>query len=154
MCIRDSFKNEGVVDKFIGDAIMALFGAPLDVRDHAYKACLTALDMLEELKALRAKLKKEKRPDIDIGIGINTGIMTVGNMGSDLRFDYTVIGDNVNLASRLEGLNKEYGTHILISESTYKEVKGRLKCKELGAAKVKGKTEAVKIYELLGKVKE
>ena len=96
-------KNNGTLDKYIGDAIMAIYNAPLDVTDHPEKACRTALEMMEELKVVDDRFKAKGMPSIDIGIGINTGHAVVGNMGADMRFDYTAIGDTVNLASRLEG---------------------------------------------------
>jgi adenylate cyclase len=141
----------GLLDKYIGDAIMAIYGAPLPQNDHTLKACLTALDMMKELKKLQEKWKKDGLPHLDIGIGINTGPMVVGNMGSRKRFTYTVMGDSVNLASRLEGLNKKYGTNIIISEFTYIEIRDCLDCREIGTVKVRGKKEPVKIHELLGK---
>ena len=144
------FKYDGLLDKYMGDAIMAVFGAPLDQPDHAARACRTALGMMEELKKLQKKWADEGRPVFDIGIGINSGDMVVGNMGSDMRFDYTVMGDMVNLGSRLEGINKEYGTNIVISEYTYAVVKDALFCRELDSVRVKGKKLPVKIYELLG----
>jgi adenylate cyclase len=144
------FHHDGLLDKYMGDAIMAVFGAPLDQPDHALRACRTALDMMGELKKLQIKWSEEGRPVLDIGIGINTGDMVVGNMGSEMRFDYTVMGDSVNLGSRLEGINKEYGTNIIISEYTYDAVKDNLFCRELDAVKVKGKKLPVRIYELLG----
>jgi adenylate cyclase len=113
------FKHDGLLDKYIGDAIMAVYGAPIRRDDHAVLACRTALDMLDELRHLQATWKEQGLPILDIGIGINTGAMVVGNMGSENRFDYTVIGDSVNLGSRIETLNKTYGTHILMSEFTY-----------------------------------
>jgi len=143
------FKYDGLLDKYIGDAIMAVFGAPIDQPDHALRACRTALDMMEELRRLQVKWEQEGWPRIDIGIGINSGDMVVGNMGSDMRFDYTVMGDNVNLSSRLEGINKEYGTHIVISEYTYERVKDFMYCRELDSVRVKGKKLPVKIYELI-----
>jgi adenylate cyclase len=148
------FKYDGLLDKYIGDAIMAVFGAPLDQPDHALRACRTALEMMSELHRLREKWEAEGRPDVNIGVGINTGDMVVGNMGSQMRFDYTVMGDSVNLASRLEGTNKEYGTNIIISEFTYEVVKGELMCRELDAVKVKGKKLPVRIFELLGDRKD
>ncbi|MCJ7595151.1 MAG: adenylate/guanylate cyclase domain-containing protein, partial [Desulfobacterales bacterium] len=117
------FKYEGTLDKYMGDAVMAIYGAPLDQPDHPFRACNTALDMLEALKRLNEKWVLEGKPSLDIGIGVNTGMMMVGNMGSDQRFDYTVMGDAVNLGSRLEGANKTYQTNILISEFTYERVK-------------------------------
>jgi adenylate cyclase len=143
------FKYDGLLDKYMGDAIMAVFGAPLDQPDHPVRACRTALDMIEELKKLQQKWSEEGRPVLHIGVGINSGDMVVGNMGSQMRFDYTVMGDSVNLGSRLEGINREYGTSIVISEYTYEAVKDVLFCRELDSVRVKGKKLPVKIYELL-----
>jgi adenylate cyclase len=148
------FKHDGLLDKYIGDAIMAVFGAPLDQPDHALRACRTALEMMSELKRLREKWAAEGRPDVNIGVGVNTGDMVVGNMGSEMRFDYTVMGDSVNLASRLEGTNKEYRTNIIISEFTYESIQNDLFCRELDAVRVKGKKLPVRIYELLGEKKD
>ncbi len=148
------FKYDGLLDKYMGDAIMAVFGAPLDQPDHPKRACMTAIRMMEELKKLQKKWSDEERPVLDIGIGVNSGDMVVGNMGSEMRFDYTVMGDSVNLGSRLEGINKEYGTNIVISEFTYESVKDTLFCRELDSVRVKGKTLPVKIYELLGERKD
>jgi adenylate cyclase len=145
------FRYGGTLDKYIGDALMAIYGAPLPQEDHPLKACQTALDMMDELKALQKKWEDQGMPRIDIGIGINTGEMVVGNMGSAKRFDYTVIGDSVNLASRLEGLNKAYGTHILISEFTEERVRGEFLCREVDWVRVKGKAKPVRIYEILGR---
>lgn len=144
------FQYEGLLDKYMGDAIMAVFGAPLDQPDHARRACLTALAMMKELHKLQEKWRAEGRPAFDIGVGVNSGDMVVGNMGSEMRFDYTVMGDMVNLGSRLEGINKEYGTNIIISEFTYEKVKDAMCCRELDGVRVKGKIKPVKIYELLG----
>lgn len=143
------FKYDGTLDKYIGDAVMAIFGAPVERENHPANACHTALEMMEELKKLNEKWIKEGKKPLDIGIGINTGMMMVGNMGSDQRFDYTVMGDAVNLSSRLEGANKNYKTNILISESTYERVKDDFFCMELDSVRVKGKTKPVKIYQLL-----
>ena len=148
------FKYDGLLDKYMGDAIMAVFGAPLDQPDHALRACRTAIDMMEKLKLLQKKWEDEGKPVLDIGIGINSGDMVVGNMGSEMRFDYTVMGDSVNLGSRLEGTNKEYQTNIIISEYTYAAVKDDLFCRELDSVRVKGKKLPVKIYELLGEKKD
>ncbi|NQU02735.1 MAG: adenylate/guanylate cyclase domain-containing protein [Syntrophaceae bacterium] len=148
------FKNEGLLDKYMGDAIMAVFGAPLDQPDHPKRACMTAMGMMNELRKLQKKWTDEGRPVLDIGIGVNSGDMVVGNMGSEMRFDYTVMGDSVNLGSRLEGMNKEYGTNIVISEFTYESVKDTLFCRELDSVRVKGKSLSVKIYELLGERKD
>jgi len=148
---RVIFQHGGVVDKFIGDAVMALFGAPLPTSDHALKGCLAALAMQEALRPLREQWLKEGKPRIEMGVGVNTGTMTLGNMGSDQRFDYTVIGDSVNLASRLEGLNKQYGTGIIISEATLQAAGDGLVARELDRVRVKGKKDPVRIFELLGR---
>ena len=112
------FAHRGTIDKFVGDMVMALFGAPLDDPDHADHAVQTALKMVDELQELNRRWAVEGRAALDIGIGINTGEMIAGNIGSDTIMSYTVIGDNVNLGARLESLNKDYGTRILISEAT------------------------------------
>jgi len=143
------FKYDGLLDKYMGDAIMAIWGAPLDQPDHEKRACYTALDMVEELRNLQKKWTAEGLPSLNIGIGINAGPMVVGNMGSDRRFDYTVLGDSVNLGSRLEELNKIYGTNIIISEITYGRLGGEFLGRELDLVRVKGKDQPVKIYELL-----
>lgn len=144
-------KHRGMLDKYIGDAIMAVYNAPVELPEHAEQALLTALQMIKELKALNEKFKKTGFPQIDIGVGINTGEAVIGNMGTDMRFDYTAIGDTVNLASRLEGLNKFYGTRIIISESTFNALKQNKKfiTRELDLIRVKGKKEPVKIYEVM-----
>ncbi|MCS7229525.1 MAG: CHASE2 domain-containing protein [Candidatus Kryptonium sp.] len=144
------FKNKGTIDKYIGDAIMAFWGAPVPDENHAYNACITALEMQEKLKELREKWRKLKRPEIKMRIGINTGRVIIGNMGSKVKFNYTVVGDDVNLASRLEGANKEYGTSIMIGEATYNKVKDKFIVRELDLLVVKGKTEPVRVYELIG----
>jgi adenylate cyclase len=142
--------HQGTLDKYIGDAVMAFWGAPTPQPDHSLRACRAALAMLERLGTLREKWKERELPDIDIGIGINTGPMSVGFVGSQDRFyNYTVLGDAVNLASRLEGANKEYGTRIILGPSTYEEVKGAVVVRELDLVRVKGKREPVHIYELL-----
>lgn len=145
------FKYEGTLDKYMGDALMAIYGAPLEQLDHPVRACESALDMIEQLKELNDSWVLEGKSPLHIGIGINTGVMMVGNMGSVQRFDYTVIGDAVNLASRLEGANKTYRTSILISEYTFRRVKDHFECMELDSARVKGKAEPVKIYHLMGR---
>jgi adenylate cyclase len=143
------FANQGTLDKYIGDAIMAFWGSPYPQEDHATRACNCALQMGRKLKQLNAKWVAEKRPPISIGIGLNTGLLNVGNMGSAKRLSWTVMGDNVNLASRLEGINKEYHTQIVISEATYRAVADRFVCRELDKIRVKGKNQPVTIYELL-----
>jgi adenylate cyclase len=144
------FKNLGTLDKYIGDAIMAFWGSPYPQADHAYCACKCALEMSRALAKLNVKWKQEDRPPIAIGIGLNTGPVNVGNMGSDKRLAWTVMGDNVNLASRLEGITKEYQIQIVISEGTYRDVADKFVCRELDKIKVKGKNQPVNIYELLG----
>lgn len=147
------FKNRGTLDKYMGDAIMAFFGAPIYYSDHAKYACRTALEHIEKLKELRNEYIKKGLPPIDIGIGLNTGEMSVGNMGSETVRSYTVMGDAVNLGSRLEGINKQYGTRIIISEFTYEEVKRDFFCREIDWVQVKGKVLPVKIYELISEKK-
>jgi adenylate cyclase len=148
------FKHEGVLDKYIGDAVMAFWNAPLDQKDHAKRAVDTALEMLEELK----KMNNEKvfgDLEIKIGVGINSGEMVVGNMGSTDRFDYTVIGDSVNLGSRMEGLTKQYGIAFLISESTKAELpEGEYLIRPIDLVAVKGKNKPVKMYEVLKKMND
>jgi len=148
---RIVFEREGTLDKYIGDAVMAFWGAPFEEPGHAEKACRTALEMMERLSTLQQRWKASNGPDIDIGIGLNTGTASVGNMGSELRYGYTALGDAVNLASRLEGLNKEYGTHILATEFTVSEAKDAgFVFRELDLIRVKGKMQPVKIYEVIG----
>jgi adenylate cyclase len=137
----------GTLDKYIGDAIMAFWGAPLPMADHAKRSCECALKQMEKLRELNALWPPERK--LDIGIGLNSGIMTVGNMGSSLRMNYTLMGDNVNLGSRLEGTNKEYGTNIIVSEFTYGLVKDDFIFRELDVVRVKGKNKPVMIYELV-----
>jgi adenylate cyclase len=147
---RVIMKYEGTLDKFIGDAIMAFYGAPLEQRDHAVRGCRTAVEMLRALREVQPGWEARHFPSIDIGIGLNSGEMTVGNMGSDERFDYTIMGDNVNLASRLEGINKQYGTNIVISQYTRGLIGDQdFFVRELDSVRVKGKKEPVTIYELV-----
>ncbi|MBI5235536.1 MAG: CHASE2 domain-containing protein [Deltaproteobacteria bacterium] len=142
-------EEHGLLDKYIGDAIMVIFNAPIAIDDHPGRACSSALRMLSTLKELNAGWALKGYPRVDIGIGINTGEAVVGNMGSVLRFDYTGIGDNINLASRLEGLNKLYGSHIIVSRFTYEFVKDAFVFRELDLVKVKGKDRPVGLYELM-----
>jgi adenylate cyclase len=145
------FEHEGTLDKFVGDAIMALWGAPVGQPDHAERAVRCALAMIEKLKQLQAKWTAEGRYAIDIGIGINTGEMVVGNMGAEgKKMDYTVIGDNVNLGARLEGLTRKYNNHIIISEYTHAKVKDLVQALELDSVTVKGKEKPVVVYDLVG----
>lgn len=144
------FANAGVLDKYIGDAVMAFWGAPLPQKNHALLACTTALDMQTAIQKIKEDWKTIGIDNFDVRIGINTGEMVVGNMGSDQRFDYTLLGDNVNLGSRLEGINKEYGTHIIMSGATYSQVKHEVIARRIDSVAVKGKTHGVEIYELRG----
>jgi adenylate cyclase len=146
---RIVLEERGTLDKYIGDAVMAIFNAPLDVPGHAEHACHAAFKMLEKLAELNRQFASAGLPNIDIGIGINTGEAIVGNMGADIRFDYTAIGDNVNLASRLEGLNKYYGTRILVSAATKSRAGEGFFFREVDLVRVKGKKEPVAVYELL-----
>lgn len=137
----------GTLDKYVGDEIMCFWGAPLEMPDHAFHACRCALLQKKKLAELNEQWPPEKR--LAIGIGLNTGIMTVGNMGSEGRMSYTLMGDNVNLGARLEGTNKVYGTMIIVSEYTYAMVKDQFVFRELDTIRVKGKNRPVVIYELL-----
>ena len=145
------FKYQGTLDKYMGDAIMAIFGAPLEQNDHAENACHTAIDMVGALKGLHKGWEIDGIPEISIGVGINTGPMSVGNMGSTMLFDYTVVGDHVNLGSRLEKLNREYGTNIIISEFTHRHIQDKFTCRELDIVRGRGRREPVTIFELLGR---
>lgn len=147
------FNNKGTLDKYMGDGLMAFFGAPIPYKDHAYSACQAALDSLERLQILKEDFKKKNWPDIDIGIGLNTGMMSVGNMGSQIVQSYTVIGDAVNLGSRLEGSTKQYGARILVSEATYNATKDSFLFREVDRVRVVGKKEPVGAFELLNSVK-
>jgi len=148
---RIVLENKGTMDKYIGDAVMAFYNAPVDVENHPYWICKTALEMIEELKNVNAVLAERGLPPIDIGAGINSAEVIVGNMGSQGRFEYSVIGDGVNLASRLEGLNKNYKTNIIISEFTKERLDDTFLTRRLDTVKVKGKENAVVIYELMVK---
>ncbi|GAX86959.1 adenylate cyclase [Lebetimonas natsushimae] len=142
-------KHEGTIDKFIGDAIMAYWNAPKNVLNHEDKAVSCAIKQIKFLKKINKKIYETFKVNIDIGIGINTGIATIGEMGSKGRADYTIIGDSVNLASRLEGLNKFYHSHIIISEFTKKKLKKDYTIRELDTVYVKGKNEPITIYEVI-----
>jgi adenylate cyclase len=139
-------KHQGIVDKYIGDAIMAIFGAPVKHGDDALQSVLAGLDMREALDGFNAGQRAAGHPEFPIGIGIHYGEVTVGNIGTEKKMDYTVIGDSVNLASRLEGLTKQYHQGLIISESLYEEVKGSVPCRLLDSVAVKGKTKGVRIY--------
>ncbi len=142
-------KNGGTIDKYIGDAIMAYWNAPLDVADHADCAVTSALEQLRKLDVLNLELEKQNLPLVHIGIGIHTGGAVVGEMGSLDRSDYTIIGDNVNIASRVEGLCKQYSAEILITQQTKERLKRIYNTKMIGSVSVKGKKEPVVIYQVL-----
>jgi adenylate cyclase len=149
------FDHHGTLDKYIGDAVMAFWGAPFEEPGHAAKACQAALKMMERVRQLQKKWEAEGKPHLDIGIGLNTGMASVGNMGSALRYGYTALGDAVNLSSRIEGLNKDYGTHIIVNESTHEAAKeSGFLFRELDLIRVKGKLQPVTIWELVGSVGE
>lgn len=145
-------RRKGLLDKYIGDAVMAVFGAPYPYAEHALEACRTAYEMQLTLKDLNVGWTGRGLPEIAIGVGVNTGEMVAGNMGSRDRFNYTVIGDDVNLASRLEGLNKVYGTRIIISASTQALIGEQFWTRTLDLVRVKGREEPVEIFELLGPI--
>ena len=146
---RVLYRHEGTLDKYIGDAIMAFWGSPYPQKDHAYHACRCALEMVARLAELNQQWSKRGMESIQIGIGLNSGLVNVGNMGSEQRLSWTAMGDNVNLASRLEGMTRFYRIPIMISESTYQQVKGRFVTREVDKIRVKGKNHPVTIYELL-----
>ncbi|MBC8211812.1 MAG: adenylate/guanylate cyclase domain-containing protein [Gammaproteobacteria bacterium] len=142
-------KNRGTIDKYMGDAIMAFWGAPLQDPEHARHALYAAFDMMKELKVMQQEFREKGWPEVNIGIGLNTGVMNVGNMGSEFRVAYTVLGDAVNLGSRLEGLTKAYGVNIIVSETT-KAAVDEFVFRELDLVRVKGKNEPVAIFEPIG----
>ncbi len=144
------FAHRGTLDKFVGDMVMALYGAPLDDPDHADHAVQTALAMVKELERLNVEWGKDGRPPLGIGIGINSGEMIAGNIGAESIRSYTVIGDNVNLGSRLESLNKDYATQVIVSQATVDRLRQRYDLRPLGTVTVKGKSQAVDIYEVRG----
>ncbi|HXX94444.1 MAG TPA: adenylate/guanylate cyclase domain-containing protein, partial [Planctomycetota bacterium] len=147
---EEIFQTEGTLDKFIGDAIMAFWNDPIPQEDHALRACLSAIGAQKRLIAMAQKMKERGLPEMTARIGINTGVVTVGNMGAKNQVNYTLIGDEVNLASRLEGVNKEFGTSIIVSEASCQTAKDRLETRELALIKVKGRKQPVRIFELLG----
>jgi adenylate cyclase len=145
------FKYEGTLDKYDGDAIKSFFGAPLYFKEHAKRACWVAIEMQERLESLRQQWRKSGRPEFYMRVGVNTGLMVVGNMGSKNRMNYGINGDSVNLAARLEAANKEYGTFCLISETTYRQARNYIEVRNLESIRVVGRVTPVTVYELLGK---
>jgi len=146
---EEIFAQQGMLKEYVGDELMAIFGAPLEQPDHARKACAAALAMQQRRKALGGEWTAAGRPFLKARTGVNSGPMLVGNLGSRYRFSYGVLGDQVNLGSRLEGLNKTYGTEILIGENTAGLIDGAFRLREVDMVRVKGRTQPVRIYELL-----
>jgi adenylate cyclase len=145
------FEQKGVVDKYIGDCIMAFWNAPLPLENHRLRACLAAIECQEAMKELNAKLDGGLAAPPAIRIGVNSGAMTVGLTGSERKLQYTVIGDEVNLASRLEGANKFFGSRIMVSEATYNGAKDSVEARELGRVRVVGKDIPIRVFELLSR---
>jgi adenylate cyclase len=143
-------KYNGTIDKFMGDAIFSIFGAPLTYLDDAKRAINVAWEMKLRLKEFNKKIKTQGFEEVKIGIAIHTGEVVAGNIGSEQRYEYTVIGDTVNTAARIESLNKEWNTEILISEGTYELVKDMVEVRKMPVAKVKGKEKEIQVYELTG----
>lgn len=141
-------QHHGIVDKYIGDAVMALFGVPIESDNHSSNALLAALEIVDSLDTINNTLKEHGLPEINIGIGINSGIVVAGNIGSETRMNYTVIGDSVNLASRLQNLNRQYGTQIIVGEAT-KIATPQIEYRLIGQVEIKGRVEEVSIYEPL-----
>jgi adenylate cyclase len=140
-------KHNGTIDKYIGDAIMAFWGAPVPTKDHAEQAVLAGIEMLAALPEVNKSLTESGfGHEIKIGIGINTGAATIGNIGSEKKKNYTVVGDTVNLASRLESITKEHKTPLIFSEYTHDKIKDKIGCTLIGNVKVKGREQAVSIY--------
>ncbi|MCG3205024.1 MAG: hypothetical protein KCHDKBKB_01741 [Elusimicrobia bacterium] len=144
-------QHDGLINKYIGDCIMAFWNAPVDQPNHATQACLAALDCLKALPEINRQFQEKGLPSIDCRVGINTGTVVVGNMGSIEKFDYTVMGDAVNLASRLEGANKQYHTHIMVSDVTFEKARDHIEARDLDLIRVKGKKEPRKVFEVLCK---
>lgn len=150
MMVSVIFKYQGTLDKFVGDCVMAFWGAPLAQPNHVELAARAALEMIEGLEKLNEKWQSEGRPTLHIGVGINTGDMLFGNIGSEQRMDFTVIGDSVNLGARLESATKDLKASIVISDATYREIRDLAEVRPLGEISVKGKAQKIVVYELLG----
>ncbi|MDY6896617.1 MAG: adenylate/guanylate cyclase domain-containing protein, partial [Cyanobacteriota bacterium] len=144
------FKHKGTLDKYIGDAIMAVYGSPLPLQNHAWMAVQTSLEMRRRLEDFNSRRQADDKPQIKIGIGINSDVVISGNIGSSKRMEFTAIGDGVNLGSRLESVSKQYGCDIIISDNTYEPCKHLVWARELDFIRVKGRNEPVSIYELIG----
>ena len=143
-------KNKGMINKFMGDAILAVFGAPVENPDNAMLGIKSAVEMLEKLDELQKLWADKGMPRIEIGIGVSTGIAFVGNIGSEDRLEYSVIGDTVNIASRLDEINKLFNTKLLISPTTYEKVKDTIEVREIKSVLIKGRSEPMNIYEVKG----
>jgi len=144
------FAHDGMLDKYIGDGVMAVWGAPLPQADHAVRSCRAALAMIEGLAKINALGAERGWPTLSIRIGLNSGPMVFGNMGSTGHLSLTVMGDNVNLVARLEGINKLYGTTIIASEATVTLAREMITVRELDLVRVKGKAQTVRIFEVIG----
>lgn len=142
-------QNRGVVDKYIGDAVMAVFGAPISSSNHANEAIRAAIEIVESMESINSQLTNNGLPNIDFGIGINSGKLVAGNVGSERRMNYTVIGDVVNLASRIEGLSKKYGARVIVGETTKQEAP-RFQYRHMGESYVKGRDKPVSLFEPTG----
>jgi adenylate cyclase len=147
-------RNTGTIDKYIGDAVMAFWGAPHYNENHATDGCRAALECAKWMEQMRAEWHRQGHPELRVRIGLNSGRVVVGNIGSNERLNYTVLGDPVNLASRLEGMNKEFGTEIMISQNTYELAKYDVVARRLDFVTVKGREEPVAVYELLAMQEE
>lgn len=147
---RATIKEQGTLDKFIGDGVMAFWGAPALLEDHAYHACVAALRIQREMAQINAEWSKEGKPSLRVRIGIHSDAVLVGNMGSPDRMSYTVMGDGVNIAARLEGTNKEFGTRICISHAVFREAGEKLWIRQIGVVTVKGRRQDLQVYELMG----
>ncbi|GAB1541426.1 hypothetical protein NUACC21_40970 [Scytonema sp. NUACC21] len=144
------FQYKGTLDKYIGDAIMAVYGSPLPLQEHAWMAVQSSIEMRHRLQEFNARRHAANKPKINIGIGINSDIVISGNIGSSKRMEFTAIGDGVNLGSRLESVSKQYGCDIIISDNTYEPCRSQVWARELDFIRVKGRQEPVAIYELVG----
>jgi adenylate cyclase len=143
--------REGTLMQYVGDEIMAVWGAPLRQPDHAARAVLTGIEMLAALKELQASWKERGLPVMEIGVGVHTGPVVAGNVGTQPRYQYSVVGDTVNTASRIQGLNKDLGTRMLISAATYERVSDQVTVRPHPPVQVRGRVEPVQIYEVIGK---
>ena len=145
--------HKGYLDKYLGDGLLVVFGAPLKVKEHAKHACLAALDFVNSLERVNEKLRKEELPQIDIGVGIHSGDAVVGNIGAAQRMEYSVIGDTVNVASRVERLTRDFDKKILLTQETVDLLSGEFELDSIGCHLVKGKKSEICLYELKSRIK-